>query len=184
MSLFAELKRRNVFRVGIAYVIVAWLVLQVADVVLNNIAAPEWVFKTILLVLIIGLPVVLVFAWAFELTPEGLKRDKDVDRSASIAPQTGRRLDRIIIGVLVLALAYFAFDKFALESLPEGMAIQQAEVQPQPNAAPAISPAAGSRSRIPSRCTSSASSRRISPTRAPPRWPWWRHRARTRRSTT
>ncbi len=143
MSLFTELKRRNVFRVGIAYVIVAWLVLQVADVVLNNIAAPDWVFKTIMLVLVIGLPVVLVFAWAFELTPEGLKRDKDVDRSASIAPQTGRRLDRVIIGVLVMALAYFAFDKFALESRPEGMAIQQAQVQPQPNAAPAISTAAG-----------------------------------------
>jgi len=143
MSFFNELKRRNVFRVGIAYVIVAWLVLQVADVVLNNIAAPDWVFKTIMLVLAIGLPVVLVFAWAFELTPEGLKRERDVDRSASISPQTGRRLDRVIIGVLVLALAYFVFDKFALERRPEGMASQQAEVQPQPNAVPAISAAAG-----------------------------------------
>ena len=142
MSFFNELKRRNVFRVGIAYVIVAWLVLQVSDVVLNNIAAPDWVFKTIMLVLAIGLPVVLVFAWAFELTPEGLKLEKDIDRNASISPQTGRRLDRIIIGVLTLALAYFAFDKFALEPRPERMDIQQTEADPQPSMVGATSTAA------------------------------------------
>jgi TolB-like protein/Flp pilus assembly protein TadD len=114
MSLFTELKRRNVFRVGIAYLIVAWLVMQVADVVLNNIAAPDWVFQAILLLLGIGLPLVLVFAWAFELTPDGLKRDRDVDRSQSIAPVTGRKLDRAIIVVLLLAVGYFALDKFVL----------------------------------------------------------------------
>ncbi len=70
MSFFDELKRRNVFRVGIAYVIVAWLLLQVADVVLNNIEAPAWVFQAILLLLVIGLPMTSIFAWAFELTPE------------------------------------------------------------------------------------------------------------------
>jgi TolB-like protein/Flp pilus assembly protein TadD len=120
LSFFAELRRRNVFRVGIAYVVVAWLILQVADVILNNIEAPDWVFETILLVLLIGLPIVLLFAWAFELTPEGLKREKDVDRTQSIAPQTGKRLDRTIIVVLALALAYFAIDKFYLGTLPTG----------------------------------------------------------------
>ena len=113
MSFFEELKRRNVFRVGIAYLIVAWLVMQVSDVVINNIGAPDWVFQVILLVLGISFPVVLIFAWAFELTPEGLKKEKDVDRSASIAPKTGRKLDRAIIGILTLALAYFVFEKFA-----------------------------------------------------------------------
>ncbi len=113
MSLFAELKRRNVFRVGIAYVIVAWLVLQVADVILNNITAPDWVFQVIMLVLGIGLPVVLVFAWAFELTPEGIKRDKDVDRSESITPQTGKKLNTAILVLMALAIVYLLFDKFA-----------------------------------------------------------------------
>ena len=75
MSLFVELKRRNVIRVGLAYLIVAWLVMQVADVVLNNVVAPSWVFWVILLILAIGLVIVLVFSWVFELTPEGLKRE-------------------------------------------------------------------------------------------------------------
>ena len=113
MSLFNELKRRNVFRVGIAYAVVAWLVMQFADVVLNNITAPGWVFQAIMLLLAIGFPIVLVFAWAFEMTPEGLKKEKDIDRSQSIAPRTGRKLDRAIIVFLALALAYFAYDKFS-----------------------------------------------------------------------
>lgn len=114
MSLFAELKRRNVIRVAIAYVITAWLVLQVADVVLGNIDAPGWVFQVILLLLGLGLPMAILFAWAFELTPEGIKREKDVDRSASVTAQTGRKLDRAIIVILVLAVAYFSIDKFVL----------------------------------------------------------------------
>ena len=84
MSLFNELKRRNVFRVVIAYVIVAWLVMQIADVVLNNITAPDWVFQVLMLFLTVGLPIAVIFAWAFEMTPEGLKREHEVDRSQSI----------------------------------------------------------------------------------------------------
>ena len=112
MSFINELKRRNVFRAGAAYVILSWLVLQVADVILNNITAPAWVFRVLLLFLAAGLPFVLFFSWAFELTPEGLKRESEVDRSKSITRQTGRKLDRAIIVVLVLALGYFAYDKF------------------------------------------------------------------------
>jgi len=106
MSFIEELKQRNVFRVGIAYLVVAWLVLQLADIVLDNIDAPTWVFQTILLLLVIGFPVALVFAWAFELTPDGLKKEKDVDRSASVTPVTGRKLDFFIIGALALALVF------------------------------------------------------------------------------
>jgi TolB-like protein len=109
MSFFNELKRRNVIRVGIAYVIVAWLILQFADIVLNNIEAPHWVFQVIMLVLGIGLPLALFFAWAFELTPEGIKKEKDVERSDSITPVTGQKLNYTIIGLLVLALGYFAW---------------------------------------------------------------------------
>jgi len=110
MSIFEELKRRNVIRAGIAYVIVAWLVMQFADVVLNNIEAPHWVFQVIMLVLGIGLPVVLVFAWAFEMTPEGIKKEKDIDRSQSITNVTGQKLNYTIIGLLVLALGYFVWE--------------------------------------------------------------------------
>jgi len=112
MSLFEELKRRNVFRVGIAYAVTAWLLLQVADIVLQNIDAPGWLMKAIMLLLAIGFPLALLFAWAFELTPEGLKKEKDVDRTRSITQQTGRKLDRTIIVIMALALGYFAWDKF------------------------------------------------------------------------
>jgi TolB-like protein len=110
MSFFNELKRRNVFRVGIAYVVVAWLVLQVADVVINNVGAPGWVFQIIMLVLGIGFPIVLIFAWAFEMTPEGIKKESDVDRSQSVTRQTGRKLDFTIFGIMALALAYFVWE--------------------------------------------------------------------------
>jgi TolB-like protein/Tfp pilus assembly protein PilF len=110
MRLFSELKRRNVFRVSIAYLIVAWLLMQVADVMIENIGAPDWVFKTLLLALAIGFVVVVIFSWVFELTPEGIKRDSEVDRSQSITQQTGRKLDRAIIIVLVLAVAYFIWE--------------------------------------------------------------------------
>jgi len=113
-SLFIELKRRNVFRVALVYIVAAWLLLQVADVVLNNIEAPNWVFQTILLLVTLGFPFAVIFAWAFELTPEGLKKEKDVDRSASITRHTGKKLNFVIITVLVLALGYFAYDKFVI----------------------------------------------------------------------
>ena len=108
-SFWGELKRRNVVRVAIAYAVVAWLLLQFADVILDNIEAPTWVFQAILLLLIIGFPVALIFAWAFELTPEGLKLDKNVDRRQSMTVKTGRKLDFIIIGLLVIGLGIFVF---------------------------------------------------------------------------
>ena len=117
MAFFAELKRRNVIRVGIAYVVVAWVVAQVAEFAFENFGAPDWVLKSVVVMLILGLPLVLVFAWAFELTPEGIKLEKEVDRTESITSQTGRKLDRTIIVVLLIALGWFAWDKFG--SAPE-----------------------------------------------------------------
>jgi len=113
MTFFAELKRRNVFKVGAAYVVMAWLLAQGVDVFLENFGAPDWVIKTVLLLLVAGFPLALFFAWAFELTPEGIRKEKDVDRSQSITHETGRKLDYAIIAFLVLALGYFAWDKFA-----------------------------------------------------------------------
>ena len=126
MSLFNELKRRNVFKVAIAYVVMSWLVLQVADVVLNHITAPGWIFQVLMLFLAIGLPFAVFFAWAFELTPEGLKRESEVDRTQSITPQTGKKLNLMITVVLILALGYFAVDKFVLSSTREQAAIESA----------------------------------------------------------
>ena len=106
-SLFRELKRRNVFRVAAAYAVVGWIVVEIASVVLPSLLAPEWVARVVTLLVILGFPIVLVFAWAFELTPEGLKLEKDVDRSQSITPQTGRKLDFMVIGLLSVALIFF-----------------------------------------------------------------------------
>jgi TolB-like protein len=112
MAILKELKRRNVYRVGIAYVVIAWLIMQVTDVIIGNIAAPDWLFKGILMLLAIGFPLALFLAWAFELTPEGIKRDGEVDSAQSIAHTTGRKLDRVIIGVLAVAVVYFVADKW------------------------------------------------------------------------
>jgi TolB-like protein len=90
--------------------------MQVADLVLENIGAPEWVIQTIMLVLALGFPVVLFFSWAYEVTPEGIKRESEIDHSQSITYVTGRKLDRAIVVVLVIALAYFAYDKLVLST--------------------------------------------------------------------
>ena len=113
-NFFAELKRRNVIRMAGLYLVGAWLVVQVAGTVLPMFGAPEWLPRTIVVLLAIGFVPAVIFSWVFELTPEGLKRDEDVAPEHSITPQTGRRMDRMIIVVLVLALGYFAFDKFVL----------------------------------------------------------------------
>ena len=115
MSLLTELKRRNVFRVATAYVVIAWAIAQVADLAFDNFGTPEWVGKTVLFVLVLGFPLAVFFAWAFELTPEGVKKEKDVDRSQSNTKQTGRKLDRLIIGVLVVAIGWLAVDKFVFQ---------------------------------------------------------------------
>ena len=119
MSLIAELKRRNVFRVAVAYAIVAWLLIEVASVVLPTFEAPEWVMKAFSSLVILGFPLALILAWAFELTPEGFKRESAVDPDESITHVTGRKLDFAIIGLLAIAVVYFAVDKFVLEAEPE-----------------------------------------------------------------
>ncbi|MEE8528383.1 MAG: adenylyl cyclase, partial [Gammaproteobacteria bacterium] len=114
-SVWGELKRRNVVRVAVAYAIVSWLILQLTDVLMPLLDLPEWVGRLVVLLLVIGFPLALVFAWAFELTPEGLKKEKDIDRSQSINHVTGRKLDFVIIGLLAVTLGYFAYDKFVLD---------------------------------------------------------------------
>ena len=124
MQLFKELQRRNVFRVSIGYIVSSWLLIQVADIVLENIDAPSWVMLTIMLVLALGFPVVAFFSWAYEVTPEGIKRESEIDRTQSITHVTGRKLDHSIIAVLVIALAYFAFDKFILSDVRDATLVE------------------------------------------------------------
>ena len=109
---FTELRRRNVIRVGIAYGIVSWVLTEIASVVFDAFAFPPWAIQLFISFVMLGFPLVLLFAWAYEMTPEGLKREKDIDRSQSITPQTGRKLDRAIIGLLVVALSYFVYQQF------------------------------------------------------------------------
>jgi adenylate cyclase len=111
MSFFKELKRRNVFRVGIAYTVATWLLIQVTDTVFPRIGLPDSAVTLVIALLVIGFIPALIVAWAFELTPEGLKREKDVDRTQSIAPKTGKNLDRMIIAGLALIIVGMGIER-------------------------------------------------------------------------
>ena len=113
MSFFEELKRRNVFKVGIAYLVGAWLLLQFTEVLSELLNLPETIGPVVVAIVAIGFPVAIFFAWAFELTPEGIKREEDVDRSQSITPQTGKKLNNAILVLMALAISYLLFDKFS-----------------------------------------------------------------------
>jgi len=115
LSFLNELKRRNVFRVAAAYIVVAWLIIQVAETLFPLFGYDETPARIVVIVLAIGFIPALVLSWAFELTAEGLKRTHEADLAQSITPATGKKLDRIIVVVLALALGYFAFDKFVLD---------------------------------------------------------------------
>src|SRR4249920_183885 len=127
MKFFTELKRRNVIRFASLYLVGAWLLTQVASTVLPMFGAPGWLPRSIVILLAIGFLPALIFAWVFELTPDGLKRDADIKPEESIAPQTARRMERTIIVVLVLALLYFGFDKFVLAPARDTAQVAQME---------------------------------------------------------
>jgi TolB-like protein/Tfp pilus assembly protein PilF len=140
MSLFEELKRRNVFRVGIAYAISAWVLLQVVDLVLENVNAPDWVMQVFMLALAIGFPIALIFAWAFEMTPDGVKLEKYVDRSQSITRETGQKMNRNISIVLAIAVVLLLVDRFRPADEPDSQpATESVEIveQSSPVAHPA-----------------------------------------------
>lgn len=143
MSFFEELKRRNVFKVGIAYLVGAWLIVQFSDILLDNMEAPAWVLQAIMLVLFIGFLIALFVAWAFELTPEGLKPEKEVDRSQSITSQTGKKLNSAILVMMALAIAYLLFDKFSAPEPASTPAVASAPGAVQQDAEPAADSSTG-----------------------------------------
>ena len=112
MSLFNELKRRNVVRVSIAYIVVSWLLIQAAGVLEPALLLPDWVDRVVTVLLLIGFPIVILFAWAFELTPDGVKLTREVDRSRSITPVTGKKLEYFTIAALSLVVVFFLIKEF------------------------------------------------------------------------
>jgi len=111
MSFLQELKRRNVVRVAIAYLALAWLLTEVAGTLFPGFGIPDWAFRFVVIVLAIGFLPTLVFSWAYEITPEGLKREKEVVRDVSISHLTAKRLDSITIGLILLAIAFILADR-------------------------------------------------------------------------
>ncbi len=111
MSFVSELKRRNVFKVAIMYLVVAWLLIQLASTLAPALLLPEWTTRLVTILLFIGFLVASLFAWAFELTPEGLAKTKDVDPAQSLITVTGQKINYMIIGVLVLGIGYLLYDR-------------------------------------------------------------------------
>ena len=120
MSFFEELKRRNVFRVAAAYVVAGWLLMQVTDVFAPALRLPEWFPTAVAFMLLVALPVVLFFAWAYEITPEGIKKETEVEKSASITRETAAKLDRLTIALIIAAIAVVALDRLIPEKGEKG----------------------------------------------------------------
>ncbi len=118
MSFFEELKRRNVVKVAVLYVIASWLVLQVVDVLSSLLPVPDWTGSLVFILLVAGSLPVLIFSWVYELTPEGLKRQQEVDRSRSITHETGRRINVLITVLLMLAISVVVLDRLVPERSP------------------------------------------------------------------
>ena len=111
-GLITELKRRNVFRVAAAYAAIGWLLAEIGGLLFATFEAPGWVMKVYTTLIILGFPLALFLAWAFEITPEGIKREHEIDRSESMTHQTGQRLNTIIILAIAIAVAILLFDRF------------------------------------------------------------------------
>ena len=108
-NFFSELKRRNVYKVAVAYLVVAWLIIQVATQVFPFFGIPNWAVRLVVLLLILGFPVALIFSWAFEITPEGIKRESEIEPNKSIAHNTGRKLVAVTVVIAVVAAGLFTF---------------------------------------------------------------------------
>ncbi len=126
MGFISELKRRKVIRVSMAYVLAAWLLIQVGETLFSTFDVPESILRGMIIMLLLGFPVALLGSWIYEITPEGIKRDLGTEASDSISRQTSRKMDFAIIGLLAIAVAYFAIDKFVLKQPAQEHAAEQA----------------------------------------------------------
>jgi TolB-like protein/Flp pilus assembly protein TadD len=141
-GLFAELKRRNVFKAGVAYLALGWIVTQVSSTVAPLLHLPDWFGAVVLWIGVLAFPFVIMFSWIYEITPEGLKRESEVDRTSSITHVTGRRMDYLIVGLLVLAIGLFAFDRFGPHRAASATSIEMTVPAVSTGAAAPTAPAA------------------------------------------
>ncbi|HET7063435.1 MAG TPA: tetratricopeptide repeat protein [Rudaea sp.] len=130
MSVLSELRRRNVIRMAGLYLVGSWLIVQVSSTLLPLFDAPQWLTRSVVILLAIGFVPALIFSWMFELTPEGLKRDAQAGSVQTAVSQTARRMDQMIFAALALALVYFAFDKFVLAPRREAALVARTAAPP------------------------------------------------------
>ncbi len=124
-SVWGELKRRNVVKVAVAYAIVGWILVEVSATVLPIFEAPDWIVQVFTFFVILGFPLALILSWAYELTPEGIKLERNVATGESITHVTGRKLDFAIIGTLILALGFVVVDNYVLEDGDQEAVVQE-----------------------------------------------------------
>jgi TolB-like protein len=124
LSFFNELKRRNVVRVAIAYAVASWVLIQIGDVAAQNFEAPVWVMKMFMTALMAGFPIVLFFSWAYEITPDGIKKESEIDHSQSVTQETGKKLEYVTIALLVIAIGFIALDRMMPESATTQAVVQ------------------------------------------------------------
>ncbi|MDZ7772679.1 MAG: hypothetical protein U5K31_08075 [Balneolaceae bacterium] len=134
-SLFGELKRRNIYRVGVVYAITGWVVVQIASVASEAFGAPAWVMKMLITLVVLGFPVALVFAWAFEITPDGIQRTAEVESDESVSRQTGRKLNYWIIGMLAGAVVLLLAERIWLAGSSSGEVASPTTAEAEPSLA-------------------------------------------------
>ena len=142
MNFFAELKRRNVYKVAVAYAVVAWLLIQAASIFLPAFDAPPWVMKIFIIVIIFGFPVALIFSWAFEITPEGIKLESEIEPNKSIKRRTGRKIVAVTIALAVVAAGLFVYQLVRSKSTitPTASAARTEAATAPPNKSIAVLP--------------------------------------------
>src|SRR5207248_9839892 len=129
-TLFAELKRRNVYKVAVAYAVVAWVLIQAASIFFPAFDAPPWVMKIFIIVIIFGFPVALIFSWAFEITTEGIKRESEIEPNRSIKRRTGRKIVAMTIALAVVAAGLFVYQLVRSKSIVTPRPVTQPEARP------------------------------------------------------
>src|SRR5919201_94084 len=134
-NFFAELKRRNVYKVAVAYAVVAWLLIQAASILFPTFESPPWVMKVFVAVIVLGFPIALVFSWAFEITSEGIKLESEIDPNKSIKRRTGRKIVGITIAVAVLAAGLFVFQLLRPRLTSTGLPSTTANALPEKSVA-------------------------------------------------
>lgn len=136
MSVLGRMKERNVFRVGMAYIVAAWVLVQVMDIILKNFAAPDWILQLLVFFCFAGFPFALWLSWTFALTPDGLRKEVHINRSTMDTSDQGKKLDYVIMALLAVVVGLVTFERF-MPQAPQLPATSQAAAEPEPEPVPA-----------------------------------------------